>query len=146
MKVLVARMEKFSITRLLILCCTDTDTMKTASDLKQALKRACNKWAKTPEGLLAYADSSGDFNFGDLLGCLGGPLDKFILDEGILGFNVIDDILNNEISYDSVLMDEQYEQCLECNNLIGTIHEPNCGKKGGAGHVMAEDCLEEMDQ
>jgi hypothetical protein len=142
MKVLVTRMEGFSITRLLILCCTDTDTMKTALDLKQALKRACNKWAKTPEGLNAYDDSYHDFNFGDFLNYLDGPLAQFILDEGVLGFNVVDDILNNELSYDTVLMDEQNLECLECRNHIGNLHEPNCGKKGGAGHVMAEDCLE----
>ena len=33
--------------------------------------------------------------------------------------------------------------CLECGAPLGQIHKFDCGKKGGAGHVMEEDCIED---
>lgn len=40
-------------------------------------------------------------------------------------------------------IDELLPTCLECHALKGEIHKYNCGKSGGAGHVMEEDCFDD---
>jgi hypothetical protein len=45
-----------------------TDQLKSPTDLEFRIKTAVNDWLKnTPEGRAAYAESSQDFNAGDLL-------------------------------------------------------------------------------
>jgi len=40
-------------------------------------------------------------------------------------------------------LDELKPTCLECHAERDEIHKANCGKSGGAGHVMEEDCVDD---
>lgn len=54
-----------------------------------------------------------------------------------------DDLSNVLLSCDWVCLEN--DKCLECGATLGQIHLFNCGKKGGAGHVMECDCRDDAD-
>ena len=78
-------------------------------DVIEAIKRACNRWAKTNDGITAYEYAGGYFNFGDLYSCLGtSSLEYELAKEGINELKVEDNVdLTNYFDFDTILMTEE---------------------------------------
>ena len=107
LRLLIYRMNKFSLGVAVCVLCKKTDRIQTDAQLGTALRNACTKWAKeTENGRGAYEYAGDDFNFGDLSSYADDEsLKPYLAAEGIEDFDMFgfDDCDN--LTYDTSLME-----------------------------------------